>query len=82
MTNEAPGTRTTPAKVCHDCQRPYGDEHGFSRLMVTDAVWKQISPTGDKGGYLCPSCMAMRCAAAGITTEAWWASGPFRPPWK
>ncbi len=65
---------------CHDCARPYKDECGFPKLMVTDLVWQRISPTGDGKGLLCPSCMARRCAWLDIKTKPWWASGPFQLP--
>lgn len=65
--------------VCHDCGRLYGNEYGFPDLVVPDTIWKQISPTGDQYGLLCPSCMAGRCAKLGIQgAEARWTSGPFR----
>lgn len=62
---------------CHDCGRPYGDAHGFPDLVVPDHVWKQISPAGDDGGLLCPSCMCARAANLNIECEAVFRSGPF-----
>jgi hypothetical protein len=63
--------------TCHDCGRLYGDEHGFPDLVVPHDVWRQISPTGDEGGLLCPSCICARAHNAGIETIAEFRSGPF-----
>lgn len=60
--------------ACDDCQRPYGDEHGFPDLVVPDDVWAKIAP---HGGLLCPSCMCWRAHAAGVTGRAVFRSGPF-----
>ena len=63
---------------CYDCKRPYGDEHGFPDLVVPDDVWAKISPTGDEGGLLCPSCMCRRAADIGLEhVAAVFRSGPF-----
>lgn len=62
--------------ACHDCDRPYGDEHGFPDLVVPHAVWRAISPTGDDGGLLCPSCICRRLHEAGIITTGRFTSGP------
>jgi hypothetical protein len=63
--------------ACYDCARPYGDG-GFPDLVVPDDVWAAISPTGDSGGLLCPSCMCFRAAALGLTNvPARFTSGPF-----
>lgn len=53
-------------KGCNDCGRPYGDEHGFPDLMISNKIWEQISPTGDGGGLLCPSCMCKRLYLSGF----------------
>lgn len=72
-------TCRTPDKAeCHDCGRPYGDEHGFPDLVVSHDAWAKISPTGDEGGLLCPSCMTKRAHDAGVTATARFTSGPFR----
>ena len=64
---------------CHDCARPYGDEHGFPDLVVSNAVWRRISPTGDEGGLLCPSCICARLHKTGISdVEGSFMSGPIR----
>jgi len=63
---------------CLDCGRKYGDEFGFPDLVVSPDVWKIISPTGDEGGLLCPSCMCRRAADAGLSNiPAVFRSGPF-----
>ena len=64
---------------CIDCGRKYGDEYGFPDLVVPDEAWKRLSPTGDTGGLLCPSCLCRRAHDAGVECEARFASGPFRP---
>ena len=64
---------------CHDCEREYGDEHGFPDLVVPHDVWKIISPSGDEGGLLCPSCMCKRAHVAGLTNiPTLFRSGPFK----
>ena len=65
---------------CYDCARPYGDEHGFPDLVVPHDVWAKISPTGDEGGLLCPSCMCLRAYQAGASCQAVFRSGPFAAP--
>lgn len=61
---------------CHDCCRPYGDEHGFPDLIISYEAWRRISPSGDDGGLLCPSCICKRLADAGIRCEGAFMSGP------
>lgn len=53
--------------ACHDCKRPYGNEHGFPDFVIDDAAWKAISPTGDEGGLLCPSCICKRLHDRGLS---------------
>lgn len=72
-----PGLMRDTLVRCHDCGRPYGDQFGFPDLVLPNDVWAQISPTGDEGGMLCPSCIVRRCVAAGVECEATWTSGPF-----
>lgn len=68
----------TPAG-CADCGRPYGDEHGFPDLVIPNYIWKRISPSGDEGGLLCPSCICKRLYAAKImNVEAAFMSGPIQ----
>ena len=47
---------------CNDCHRPYGDKYGFPDLILPDAIWNVISPTGNSLGLLCPSCICKRLA--------------------
>lgn len=62
---------------CFDCGRQYGDEHGFPDLIIPLDIWKRISPTGDEGGLLCPSCICARLCDAGISgVPAAFMSGP------
>ncbi len=71
-------TDTEMQAVCFDCERPYGDEHGFCDLVVPNDVWETISPTKDSHGLLCPSCMVRRAYAAGVNNvQASFNSGPF-----
>lgn len=62
---------------CHDCGRPYGSA-GFPDLVIPNSAWRQISPTGDDGGLLCPSCICARLEISGITCEGAFMSGPIR----
>lgn len=55
------------AAMCYDCGRLYGEEHGFPDFVIPNEVWNQISPTGDEGGLLCPSCIVRRLVAFGLT---------------
>jgi len=62
---------------CYDCGRQYGDEYGFPDLVIPNYIWRQISPTKDDGGLLCPSCICARLFKAGIReVEAAFMSGP------
>ena len=63
---------------CYDCTRPYGKENGFPDLIIPLYLWEQISPTGDKGGLLCPSCICKRLYKKGISCEGAFMSGPVR----
>lgn len=65
--------------ACHDCDRPYGAEHGFPDLLIPDAQWREVSPSGDEGGLLCPSCICKRLYDAGVTDcPGAFMSGPIR----
>ena len=68
--------RHLPRTDCYGCGRPYGDEHGFPDLVVPTDVWRRISPTGNDGGLLCPSCICERLHKAGIRCEGAFMSGP------
>lgn len=61
--------------ACADCDRPYSDP-GFPDLIIPNDVWCLISPTGDEGGLLCPSCICARLEKAGIQCEGAFMSGP------
>lgn len=59
----------TEAK-CADCGLPYED-NGFVDLVVPHKVWNEVlSPTGDEGGLLCPTCLCRAAVRAGIQCEA------------
>ena len=62
---------------CYDCGRPYGKQ-GFHDLVVPSHAWRRISPTGDDGGLLCPSCIIGRLEISGIKCEGAMLSGPLR----
>ena len=64
---------------CYDCARLYGEENGFPDFIIPLYLWEQISPTGDKGGLLCPSCICKRLYDKGISScEGAFMSGPVR----
>lgn len=60
---------------CEDCGRPYSDP-GFCDLVVPNAVFAQISDSGDENGLFCPSCLLARLARKGIACEGALRSGP------
>ena len=60
---------------CYDCGREYGSA-GFPDLIIPHDDWAAISPTGDEGGLLCPSCICARLEIAGIKTVGGFTSGP------
>ena len=63
--------------ACYDCGRQYGHEHGFPDLVIPNYIWKRISPSGNEGGLLCPSCICKRLHEAGIySVEGAFMSGP------
>ena len=64
--------------ACQDCDRPYGSEHGFPDLIIPFWAWERISPSGNDGGLLCPSCICARLHKAGIQCEGAFMSGPIR----
>src|SRR3546814_15589950 len=61
---------------CHDCGRPYGNEHGFPDLVIPNDVWRRISHSGNDGGLLYPSCLDDRLHQASIPCEGAFMSGP------
>lgn len=64
------------AAKCFGCGLPYGSP-GFADLVVPHDVWARISPTGDEGGLLCPTCMCVAAESAGVRCQATFRSGPF-----
>ena len=77
MENRKSKRSLTPLKVgCFDCGRRYGNEYGFPDLIIPFRIWQRISPTGDDGGLLCPSCICKRLCDAGIRCEGAFMSGP------
>lgn len=63
---------------CYDCGRRYGDEYGFPDLEIPDEDWKRISPFGNGGGLLCPSCICRRLHDKEIITIGKFMSGPLK----
>lgn len=62
--------------ACADCGRRYGDEYGFPDLIIPDDAWTKISPRGNDGGLLCPSCICRRLSQQGIRCRGKFMSGP------
>jgi hypothetical protein len=50
---------------CYQCRLPYEGDH-WVEAVVPHHVWERISPTGDSGGILCVSCMALRLTELGL----------------
>lgn len=65
--------------ACYDCGRPYGSA-GFPDFVIPDEAWRAISPTGDEGGLLCPSCICARLEISGIKCAGSFTSGPITGP--
>jgi len=63
---------------CYDCKRKYGDEYGFPDLIIPLDVWRQISPTKNEGGLLCPSCICARLAKKKIKCYGAFTSGAIK----
>lgn len=67
MTSELAGERRDEATEhedvapCHACERPV-----YADLIVPCETWRQISPTGDLDGYLCPNCILERLSTKGL----------------
>ena len=65
---------------CFDCKVEYGSTR-FPDMIVPSYIWIQISPTGNRGGLLCPNCIVARCAAHDLTNVPhFFASGPLCMP--
>lgn len=70
--------KNRPAPKCFDCGRPYGD-NGFPDLIIPNWAWRAISPKGNDGGLLCPSCICARLSKAGIKNcPSQFTSGPLK----
>ncbi len=70
------GVDRTPKAKCARCNCPYGC-HGFHDLIVPDEIWCAISPVGDSGGLLCPTCIIAALGEAGFKeVPLYFASGP------
>lgn len=62
---------------CEDCDRPYGEDHGFPDFIIPLDMWQRISSAGDETGLLCPSCICGRLHRADIReVEGAFMSGP------
>lgn len=62
---------------CYSCGMRY-DSDGWADVVIPDAVWKLISPTGGDGGLLCFACMNARLSRLGLRNVPFQiASGPF-----
>lgn len=62
---------------CYDCGLDY-DDPGFADLVVPHNIWNVISPTGDEGGLLCPTCIVRAAVRVGLNNiQAIFRSGPF-----
>lgn len=67
-----------PPLCCADCRLPYGAA-GWCDVVVENATWLRISPTGTEGGLLCLTCMAARLVALGLeNVPTKITSGPFQ----
>jgi len=72
-----PATTSLKSIDCNDCGLDY-DDPGFVDLVVSHEIWAEISPTGDEGGLLCPTCMVRAAAKCGLDNiQAVFRSGPF-----
>ena len=68
----------TPNASCARCNCPYGS-HGFHDMIIPDDIWHEISPSGDDGGLLCPTCILAHMDELGLTDiPVYFASGPAR----
>lgn len=60
---------------CYDCGIRYGNENGFPDLIIPNWAWRLISPTGNLGGLLCPSCIIRALAHKKIKCDGAFMSG-------
>ena len=66
----------TPNAKCARCKCPYGS-YGFHDMIVSDDIWKQISPSYDDGGLLCPTGILAAMNDLGLkNVPVYFASGP------
>lgn len=76
MDSEGRVVDRTPRASCARCNCPYGS-HGFHDLIVPRDIWHQISPTGNDGGLLCPTCILAALDDLGLkNVPVYLASGP------
>lgn len=68
--------KTRRKASCEDCGREYGSRYGFPDLIIPNEEWRQISPTRDEGGLLCPSCICARLEEKGLKCYGAFMSGP------
>uniref|UniRef100_A0A6M3L1Z8 Uncharacterized protein n=1 Tax=viral metagenome TaxID=1070528 RepID=A0A6M3L1Z8_9ZZZZ len=61
---------------CFDCGLLMSDD-GWADLVVSHEMWLRLSPTGDEGGLLCPTCMVRAAKRKGVECQAVFRSGPF-----
>ena len=59
---------------CYDCGLDYGDG-GFPDLIIPNWAWREISPTKNTGGLLCPSCICRALHKKKISCEGAFMSG-------
>lgn len=52
---------------CYDCKLYYGKD--YPDMVLPNDLWVEISPTGDEGGLLCPTCIANRLDHLGLWYE-------------
>ena len=57
--------RANSVLFCYDCGLEYGSS-SWADVVVSNDVWKRISPTGDGGGLLCFNCMVRRLEELGL----------------
>lgn len=66
------------APACADCGLSSTDP-GWVTIRVSDIVWQLVHHEGAGPGLLCPTCLARRLAAKGLSgCDFWITEGPFR----